>query len=101
MATLKNVLWIGFILLVVALSILFSLQNSTPIALDLLIAPMPPLPVSVWILLSFALGAVFGLGAGGLSVLKLRSANHLLRRKLQQIEAASAKNGAVKAAAGH
>ena len=92
MATLKTLLWIGFVLLIVAVSILFSLQNSTPIALDLLIAPMPPLPVSLWILLSFVLGALCGLLAAGLAVLKLRSSNHLLRRKLQQLDLTQAKS---------
>jgi uncharacterized integral membrane protein len=91
MATLKTLLWIGFILFIVAISILFSLQNSTPIAVDLLITPMPPLPVSLWILISFVLGALFGLLASALALLKVRSTNHLLRRKLQQLDAAQNK----------
>jgi uncharacterized integral membrane protein len=84
MATLKTLLWLFFVLFIVAISILFSLQNSTPIGLDLLVMSMPPLPVSLWLLLSFVFGAIFGLLAAGWSVIKLRSANHLLRRKLQQ-----------------
>lgn len=86
MATLKTLVWLGFVLFIVSISILFSLQNSSPVALDLLITSLPPLPVSLWLLISFVLGAISGLIAAGWSVIKLRSANHTLRRKLQKLD---------------
>jgi putative membrane protein len=55
-------LLIIFVLLaILIISVLFSVQNTTAVPLDLLIISLPERSVALWVLLAFALGGVLGM----------------------------------------
>ena len=64
---------IAFSFLVLTLMVivggLFSLQNTTRVALDLLVIQSPEHTVSFWLLSALAIGAVFGFLAGSATLL--------------------------------
>ena len=62
------------LLLILALGVLFAVQNDTPVGLDLLLVSFSERPVALWILLAFALGACLGMLSSAAVIWRLRSA---------------------------
>lgn len=98
--------WLGFLVLLCVLlfGIFFSVQNDTPVPLDLLMLQLPEQAVALWILLAFALGGILGLAITSVTVMRLRSRNALLQRRLDkrqqelnQLKTADFKPGLIKA----
>lgn len=76
---------IGLILIAVLLvGMLFSFQNTATAPLDLFIVQLDEQRVSLWILLSFAVGGVSGLLISSSTLIRLKSQTLLLRRKLDK-----------------
>lgn len=75
----------GLILLAVLLvGLLFSFQNTATAPLDLFVVQLAEQRVSLWILLSFAVGGFSGLLIGSAALIRLKSQTLLLRRKLDK-----------------
>lgn len=82
----KTLLVALVLLAVMAYGVLFSIENSEPVALDLLFAQLPELRLSLWIFFAFALGGIGGLLAGSVSVIRARARHASVSRKLARAE---------------
>jgi len=69
------------LLVMIGAGALFALQNTTAVALDLLLLQLPERTVSLWLLLALAIGVVLGLLSGSLLLLRQRARLGLLRRQ--------------------
>jgi len=77
----------GMILLAtVTAGALFSLQNATPISLDLLVVQLPARPASVWLLGMLAIGALLGLLASSVLALQQRASLARQRREVSRLQ---------------
>ena len=71
----------------IALGAVFSLQNSQPIPLDLLIFQFSPQSAAIWILLAFGLGVTLGVGAGTAMAISRLATIRGLRRERDRLSA--------------
>ena len=86
MALLRVLLGLLVIGTAVALGALFTLQNTAPVPLDLLVVQLSERAVALWVLLFFAAGCVVGLLGGAVVNLKQRAGNARLRRQHKKLE---------------
>lgn len=86
MRWLKRLLTTVILVLVLTGGLLFALQNSTTMPVDLLVYKTAERPLSVWLLVAFALGGVIGLIVGSLALLKVQAGRLRLRRQLDACE---------------
>lgn len=86
MQWIKRLAVAAILLLVLLFGVLFSVQNSQTVSLDLLVIQFSEQRAALWILAAFALGGCGGLLASSVAILRLRSRSALLRRKLRQAE---------------
>ncbi len=91
MRPMKRLLVLILLVCVLLFGVLFSIQNTDTVALDLLLVQLPEQRVALWVLLAFALGGIVGMLISAAAILTLKSQNLLLQRKLhkQQEELAS------------
>lgn len=84
---LRFCVWI-FLFLVFLASIAFSFLNTEPVVLSFGFTVFNPQPLSLWIILAFALGGLLGLFLGAGLVRNWRSRSELLslRRRLALLE---------------
>lgn len=78
--------WCGYILLllVLAFGVLFSIQNTAPVPLDLLAVQLSEQSIALWVLLAFAAGGLLGLILGSLALLRLKGQVAVLKRRLDK-----------------
>ena len=78
--------WLAYLVmfLVVAFGVLFSFQNTAKVPLDLLAFQFAEQSVSLWVLSAFALGGLIGVAISTLAILRLKSEQLLLQRKLDR-----------------
>ena len=78
--------WLAYLLLLVVLAfgVLFSVQNTVAVPLDLLLFQLPEQRLALWVLLAFALGGVVGMLISTTAILQLKSQSLLLQRKLDK-----------------
>lgn len=86
MRWIKRLVVLLILALVLAGGLLFSLQNSGTIPVDLLVYHTAERPLSVWLLVAFALGGVIGMVVGSLALLQLQTSRLRLRRQLMACE---------------
>ncbi len=86
MALLRVLLSLLIIGAAVVLGALFTLQNTAPVPLDLLVVQLSERAVALWVLLFFAAGCVVGLLGGAVVNLKQRAGNARLRRQHKKLE---------------
>lgn len=86
MRWLKRLVTVLVLALVLAGGLLFSLQNAITVPVDLLVYQTVERPVSVWLLVAFALGGVIGLVVGSAALVRVQSSRLRLRRQLQACE---------------
>lgn len=86
MALLRVLLGLLVIGTAVVLGALFTLQNTAPVPLDLLVVQLSERAVALWVLLFFAAGCVVGLLGGAVVNLKQRAGNASLRRQHKKLE---------------
>ncbi len=82
MRQIKRLLVFVLLLCVLLFGVLFSVQNTETVTLDLLFVQLPMQRVALWVLLAFALGGVVGMVISVSAILSLKSRNLLLQRKL-------------------
>jgi putative membrane protein len=82
----RRVLVILLLLLVLVFGLLFSLQNTQNVPLDLLALQLNERPLAVWLFSAFALGGVVGMLAGSAALLRLQANRYRLRRRLEHCE---------------
>ena len=100
MKLLRNLLYIAIVVAMVAVGVLFALQNEIPVPLDLLVVSFEPRSLALWLLIAFALGGILGMLMSSLLVLRTRtalgSANRQLNRnraELDKLRTAGLKDG--------
>ncbi len=82
MKVLGGILSIVVILAMVGVGMLFALQNTTPVSLDLLVYSFEPRSLALWVLCAFALGGIAGMLISSFITLRQRSALNSSRRQL-------------------
>ena len=86
MRALQRWLVLVLLLMVLALGVLFSMQNTDKAALDLLIIQLPEQRISLWVLLAFVVGGIAGLLVSSVAMIRLKSQFLLLQRRLDRRE---------------
>ena len=72
MKLIRILLTLAVVLTMIAASVLFSLQNTAPVPLDLLVHRFEPQSVSLWVLGALAIGGLLGILASSLILWRLR-----------------------------
>lgn len=86
MRWIKRVIAVIALLLVLAVGVLFSVQNGATVSLDLLFIQLPPLRLATLLMLAFAAGGLAGLGAASIALLRLQTLRRGMQRRLQRCE---------------
>jgi putative membrane protein len=90
MKALIRIAVVALLLAILAIAILFAVQNTATVPLDLLVISLPERSVALWVLLAFSLGGVVGMLTSVGVVWRLRvrllSANRQLHKKQKQSE---------------
>ena len=84
---LKKLLALLLALAMLALGILFALQNPQAVPLDILVLQLPPQSLALWVLAALALGACLGLLSSSLTLLRMRARLAAARRQATQAQA--------------
>lgn len=87
MKYLFNILTAIFLVGVIALGVLFALQNQDEVPLDLLVYSFPPKSIALWVLVAFGLGGLFGMLASSALMLRSRASLGATRRQLARVRA--------------
>ncbi|TGD73477.1 DUF1049 domain-containing protein [Mangrovimicrobium sediminis] len=82
MKLLRKLLIVAIALLMVAIGVLFAVQNEIAVPLDLLLFSFEPHSLALWLLLAFALGGVLGLLMSSAILLQMRARLGAARRQL-------------------
>ncbi|CAA0082774.1 lipopolysaccharide assembly protein LapA domain-containing protein [Zhongshania aliphaticivorans] len=82
MRLIRSILVLLLLLLVLAVGLLFTIQNDVLVPLNVLVAELPAQRLSTWIILSFFLGGLAGLVASTVVILRLQASRLRLRRLL-------------------
>jgi putative membrane protein len=86
MKLLISVITVALLLMVLAVGVLFAVQNTDMVALDLVVLKLPERSIALWVLLAFALGGVIGMLTSMGLVLRLRTRLASIRRQLARQE---------------
>jgi putative membrane protein len=99
MKFLRTLLTLLIVLAMLALGILFALQNKQPVPLDLLVYTFEPQSLALWVLCAFALGGLLGLVMSSLYLVRMRASLAVSKRELGKARVAlKAQGGAGPAA---
>ncbi|MDG2271485.1 MAG: LapA family protein [Halioglobus sp.] len=84
MKLLRKLLTIFIILAVLLVSVLFALQNTIRVPLDLLVYSFEPQSLALWVLVAFALGGIIGMLISSLVLVRTRALLRSARRQLEK-----------------
>jgi uncharacterized integral membrane protein len=84
MKQLRNLLTVLVVLAMLAISILFALQNTDAVPLDLLVYTFAPQSLALWVLGAFALGGVIGMIVSSVILMRTRAALSACKRQLER-----------------
>ena len=87
MKLLRTLVTIVVVMAMIAAGILFALQNTVAVPLDLLVYTLAPQSLALWILLTFALGGIIGMLVSSLMMVRLRASVARLQRQLGRARA--------------
>ena len=82
MKQLRRIITVVVVLAAIFVGVLFALQNSEPVALDLLVYTFSPRSLALWVLMAFALGGVAGIAVSSAILLRGRATLANCRRQL-------------------
>ncbi|MEX2475418.1 LapA family protein [Marinobacter sp.] len=94
MAGLQKVLIILFVLFLVLVALVFSLNNQMAVSLNFLVFETQPHGVAIWIVLSFVLGALVGVLITMLATFRTSVSRRHLQKQLARTEQALEKSRA-------
>jgi len=80
-----NLITLVIVLAAIAFSILFALQNTEAVPLDLLVYRFEPRSVALWVLGALVLGGILGLLASTYVLLRQRASLSSARRQLARV----------------
>lgn len=83
MRFLKRLVVVLLVIAVLLVGILFTLHNTTPVTIDLILVTLPQASLSLWILGAFALGGVLGILLSSLMLMSLKTRLYYLNKKMQ------------------
>lgn len=86
MKVLRTLVYLLVLLATTAGGVLFALQNSQPVPLDLLVYQFAERSLALWVLAALGVGGVLGLLASGLIILRLRTRLGVARRNLERTQ---------------
>lgn len=81
---LKRVSIALLLIVVLAFGALFSVQNASPVPMDLLVIQFSERSVAFWLLSAFALGGLGGVAVSMVAIMRLKSGQLSLRRQLDK-----------------
>ena len=84
MELLRKLIALLVIITMLVLGVLFAVQNTQTVPLDLLVISLPERSVALWVLLAFTAGSVIGMLASAGIILKLRKNLFSMRGQLQR-----------------
>jgi len=84
-AWLKTLLTLMLLAAVTLVGVMFALQNTVDVPLDLLVFQLPAQPISLWLLAALAVGVIMGLLAGTVITLRLWARLGVLRRQKDRL----------------
>lgn len=87
MKFLRRFLTVIIVLAMIAVGVLFALQNEVVVPLDLLIYRFEPRSLALWLLSALALGAVLGLAISSAIMVRQRASLHAATRQLSKARA--------------
>ncbi|MBU2952658.1 LapA family protein [Marinobacter sp. F3R08] len=94
MAGLQKILTILLVLVLILLALVFSLNNQTAVALNLLLFETQPQGVAVWIIMAFVIGALVGVLMTLLATVRNSASRRTLQKRLDRAEQALEKSRA-------
>jgi len=83
---LKRLVIIVVLIFVLVIGVLFSIQNTLPVPLDLLLIQLPEQPIALWLFLFLAFGGISGVSLGLVAIIRLKAHTSLLRRRVEKLE---------------
>lgn len=84
MKILRAIIYLLVLLAAIAGGVLFALQNTQAVPLDLLIYQFGERSLALWVLVSLGIGGLLGLLASSLIILRLRTRLAVIRRSLER-----------------
>jgi len=84
MTLLRKVLTLLVVLATIVIGVLFALQNTALVPLDLLVYTFAPKSLALWVLVAFAIGGIIGMATASGLVLRLRASLRSARRKVDK-----------------
>jgi putative membrane protein len=100
MSLLRKLLALLVVLATITIGVLFALQNTALVPLDLLVYSFEAKSLALWLLCAFALGSVLGMLTASAIVIRLRTSLRLAKRQvtkaggeLEKVRAAGLKDG--------
>jgi lipopolysaccharide assembly protein A len=84
MNAVRKVVYLLVALAMLALGVLFALQNRQPVGIDMLLYEFAPRSLALWLLAALSLGGVLGMLASSVITLRLRAELSMAQRKLDK-----------------
>ena len=88
---LRKLLTVILVLAMLAVGVLFALQNKTPVSLDLLVYTFDPQSLALWVLLALALGGLLGMLVSSVILLRTRASLASCKRQLEKARTEASK----------
>jgi putative membrane protein len=85
MNLLRKLLTILVVLATVVVGVLFALQNTTLVPLDLLVYTFDPKSLALWVLAAFAAGGVLGMLTASGIILRLRTTLRMANKRTAKV----------------
>tara|TARA_B100002003_G_C13985625_1_gene476465 strand:- start:80 stop:355 length:276 start_codon:yes stop_codon:yes gene_type:complete len=84
MRVLKSLLLLLLVMAVVMLGLLFSMENTTLVSLNVLVAELPEQRLSTWVILSFFVGGLCGMLSASFVLIRLQASRLRLLRNVKR-----------------
>ncbi|WP_272989405.1 MULTISPECIES: lipopolysaccharide assembly protein LapA domain-containing protein [Spongiibacter] len=80
----KSLLLLLLVMAVVMLGLLFSMENTTLVSLNVLVAELPEQRLSTWVILSFFVGGLCGMLSASFVLIRLQASRLRLLRNVKR-----------------
>ena len=87
MRLLRKLVTVLVALAMLAIGVLFAVQNKTPVPLDVLIYRFDEQSLALWVLSALAIGGVLGMAVSSLILLRMRGTLATTRRQVAKLRA--------------